>query len=178
MYRLAWCGVLAGGLCPSVGRVWVEFCASKFLTCCPNTYDGVFCADDWVSARDRLLPANETVPGVVVERVHAISCPHCSQTRPSASGPCSVLPFHSISFLYKYDCTRAGSSRSNKPKAGPRKLNLTRISAEKQRAALGLDKNLDDENNDGGVSFFFCALSLSLSLVSLNLSLWFLQWMP
>jgi len=47
-----------------------------------------------------------------------------------------------------------GSSRSNKPKAGPRKLNLTRISAEKQRAALCLDKVVDDEaDGSSGVRF-------------------------
>ncbi|CAM9813523.1 unnamed protein product [Pylaiella littoralis] len=39
-------------------------------------------------------------------------------------------------------------SRSHKPRAGPRKLNLTRISAEKQRAALCLDKDLDKEDRD------------------------------
>ncbi|CAM9389516.1 unnamed protein product [Scytosiphon promiscuus] len=40
-------------------------------------------------------------------------------------------------------------SRSGKPKAGPRKLNLTRISAEKQRAALGLDKKKKEESGAG-----------------------------
>eukprot|EP00752_Nemacystus_decipiens_P014612 g13011.t1 len=51
------------------------------------------------------------------------------------------------------DLTRGRASptgRPDKPKAGPRKLNLTRISAEKQRAALGLDKNPDEENDDRG----------------------------
>ncbi|CAM9759095.1 unnamed protein product [Ectocarpus fasciculatus] len=43
-------------------------------------------------------------------------------------------------------------SRSAKPKAGPRKLNLTRISAEKQRAALCLDKNLEEEDGSSGAS--------------------------
>ncbi|CAM9704772.1 unnamed protein product, partial [Hapterophycus canaliculatus] len=41
-------------------------------------------------------------------------------------------------------------SRPGKPKAGPRKLNLTRISAEKQRAALGLDKKEKTESSGAG----------------------------
>lgn len=77
------------------------------------------------------------------------------KTRRSVSG--LALPFPPY-------CFNGGTSRSNKPKAGPRKLNLTRISAEKQRAALGLDKDLDEENNDGGVSFVALSLPLSVAL--------------